>query len=560
MNNLFVLLERYFGKYLNGYDGSYIPPGWNEWYGQLKNSRYYNYTVNNNGRLLYKGGNYERDYSTNVYTDAAARFFRRTKARDYRKPIMMTVSYAAPHGSEDPAPQHSELLPDAKAPRHPSYNLTSMDKHWIVRRAPPISNEKKKFIDQLHRRRLLTLLSLDDAIARLYQTVRRMRALENTYIFFSSDHGYHLGQFRLVKGKSQPYDTDIRVPLYVIGPGVAVNKTEKAIALNIDLVPTFLDIAGAHRPDYIDGSSLLRNKRGLPITPWRDTFLVERTRMNLLPFLPDSHPVINRQKITRVDAFTQLYTRLKVASHIPDRRLAMLLCTRSNAPKPPCTSYKRRICVMANGKFSLVECPARAVKSRTKDAASGLKCVCKPKPKPTFVPTNPLSTTLSPAKLELLRRRVYASNHREYYRKLGELADLPDDEADLFAKLLVRMKRKYKKRSLRRLTLRDLKYNEISLRIREAKKRLGLLRQRKRLLRNPSSMEVRIDRPREEKKDDKICTCVKKEKPKTKNTYKSLSGPVLLDLDRQLKLLVHCKGERECTLTASHRPKRVSLM
>ena len=100
-----------------------------------------------------------------------------------------------------------------------------MDKHWIVRRAPPISNEKKKFIDQLHRRRLLTLLSLDDAIARLYQTVRRLRELDNTYIFFSSDHGYHLGQFRLVKGKSQPYDTDIRVPLYVIGPGVPVNKT-----------------------------------------------------------------------------------------------------------------------------------------------------------------------------------------------------------------------------------------------------------------------------------------------------------------------------------------------
>ena len=54
---------------------------------------------------------------------------------------------------------------------------------------------------------------------------------------------------------------------------------------------------------------------------------------------------------------------------------------------------------------------------------------------------------------------MYASNHREYYRKLGELADLPDDEADLFAKLLVRWKRKNRKRSVRRLSLRDLKYN-----------------------------------------------------------------------------------------------------
>ena len=52
------------------------------------------------------------------------------------------------------------------------------------------------------------------------------------------------------------------------------------------------------------------------------------------------------------------------------------------------------------------------------------------------------------------------------------------------------------------------------MRIREAKKRLELLRQRKRLLRNPSSMEMRIDRPRVSRKDDKICTCVRKEMPK----------------------------------------------
>ena len=109
--------------------------------------------------------------------------------------------------------------------RDPSFNKSSHDKHWIIKRSPPISDTKADFIDLLHRRRLLTLLSLDEAIARLYQTVRRLRLLDNTYLFFSSDHGYHLGQFRMVKGKSQPYDTDIRVPLYVFGPGVPVNKT-----------------------------------------------------------------------------------------------------------------------------------------------------------------------------------------------------------------------------------------------------------------------------------------------------------------------------------------------
>ena len=110
--------------------------------------------------------------------------------------------------------------------------------------------------------------------------------------------------------------------------------------------------------------------------------------MSLLPFLPNPHPVINRQKITRVDAFTQLYTRLKVASHYSDKRLAMLLCTRSMAPKPPCTLHKKQVCAMVNGKLSLVQCPARGIKSQTKDSRNGLKCMCKPKPKPMPIPAS----------------------------------------------------------------------------------------------------------------------------------------------------------------------------
>ena len=80
--------------------------------------------------------------------------------------------------------------------------------------------KKIAFSDLVHRRRLLTLLSVDDAIHRLYKGLKNQGMLDNTYIFFSSDHGYHLGQFGLAKGKSMPYESDIRVPFYALGPKV----------------------------------------------------------------------------------------------------------------------------------------------------------------------------------------------------------------------------------------------------------------------------------------------------------------------------------------------------
>ena len=131
-----------------------------------------------------------------------------------------------------------------------------------IRDLPQLTPDEEAAIDRLYQRRLESLQAVDRGVANLVATLRSLHALHNTYVVFTSDNGFHLGQHRLPAGKETPYDTDIRVPLAMRGPGIPAKTHSSTMVANTDLAPTFAAMADAGRDPQWDGRSLLDFARG----------------------------------------------------------------------------------------------------------------------------------------------------------------------------------------------------------------------------------------------------------------------------------------------------------
>lgn len=277
-----------FGKYLNGYPDtaspSYVPPGWDSWSSSSKGNAYgeYDYTLNQNGTQVFYG-NKPEDYGTDVYMRQAGDFINQT-ARD-GKPFFAYLAVYAPHQPATPAPPDAQAFPGLQAPRDPSFNEPNVsDKPQYIRELPLLTQRQQQNIDNLYRRRAQSLQAVDRGVAGLINLLQQNGQLQNTYIIFTSDNGFHLGQHRMPAGKQTAYESDIHLPLLVRGPGVSAGAHVAALTGNIDLAPTIAALGGTAMQDDPDGRSLLPFLSGAPVgspgvvpapAGWRQAYLLE---------------------------------------------------------------------------------------------------------------------------------------------------------------------------------------------------------------------------------------------------------------------------------------------
>jgi len=122
--------------------------------------------------------------------------------------------------------------------------------------------------------RLIT--GVDEAVGRLVEKLRQRRLADNTVIVFTSDNGFYLGEHGLA-GKWFMHEESIRLPLLVFDPRLPAERRGARVdrmALNIDVAPTLLDLAGVEVPETVQGRSLAPLLSG-EAPAWRGEFFYE---------------------------------------------------------------------------------------------------------------------------------------------------------------------------------------------------------------------------------------------------------------------------------------------
>ena len=323
--NLAVWLQRagyrtlHFGKFMNHYGGpdepveTTVPPGWNRWVSDATDNStraYYGYRQNVDGRVTApRGWPFYESWSRKdpvgcpwlgpetclYHTDAMSQKAVRAIENAGRRPFFLQIDYHAPHGDTippigpEPAVRHYRSALDTAGPRPGGFDEEDVsDKPGFISELPHLNAQEIRSIRKEHQRSIESLRSVDDGIKGIYSALQRSGKLESTFIIFTSDNGFFLGQHRISRGKLLPYEPALRVPMLIRGPGISPGSVSREPVANQDIAPTVLNLTGARAARRMDGRTMARF--------WQDPDRLSRRPLLLssyaaaTPLVPSDYP------------------------------------------------------------------------------------------------------------------------------------------------------------------------------------------------------------------------------------------------------------------------------
>jgi len=210
---------------------------------------------------FWKGGTHWSE----VVGNHGVEFLQEASGRD--EPFFMYVAFNAPHDPRQSPQEFVDMYPLDRVAVPENFAALYPFKDAIGC-GPSLRDEKlapfprSEYSIKVHRQEYYAIIThMDREIGRVLDSLEQSGKADNTWIFFTADHGLAVGHHGLV-GKQNMYDHSVRVPFMVVGPGVeAGGQIDEPIYLQ-DVMPTTLELAGVEKPDHVEFHSLLPMLRG----------------------------------------------------------------------------------------------------------------------------------------------------------------------------------------------------------------------------------------------------------------------------------------------------------